>query len=181
MSDAGQSVDEPAVTFASMESLLHRMLSPLTASVEALRESNVQMLASQNALTTRVDSMDLTIKRHSERLEVVEGQLGAQAAAAGRKVSPPRVPSPKPAQPSYADAASAGGSYNTGAPGHRPTPKASPGPSSSAPAQSAQLLRIEFLGLHDFERRYEDALDAKLAHEFLTKVYEGLPSHLHAC
>ena len=117
VSDAGQSVDEPAVTFASMESLLHRMLSPLTASVEALRESNVQMLTSQNALTTRVDSMDLTIQCHSERLEVVEGQLGAQAAAAGRKVSPPRVPSPKPAQPSYADAASSGGSHNASASG----------------------------------------------------------------
>ena len=127
-------------------------------------------LTSQAAFTTRVDAIDVTMKRHSERLDVVKGQLCADTA--GRNDPPPRASPPRPAQRSYADAASSSEAHNN-AQSNRPAPKVAPGPTASTPAQTAQALRIEFLGLHDFVRRYEDALHAAQACEFLTKVDEG--------
>ena len=70
-SDAGASADEQAVTCSSMEAMFQRFLSPLAASIEALRESNALILTSQSALNTRVDAIDVSLKRHSERLDVV--------------------------------------------------------------------------------------------------------------
>ena len=171
--------DDDRVTKSDLRNILNEVLAPLTKNIEgmssrmeALEKANAQLTVNTAEVKDRVASFDASLLDHGRRLSSVEGKLKTMEGAGG---IPPRAssgpagstPTPPGATPRAASPRrSGGGTASNKAPGN--------GSSVQGNGSSMVSARIEFVGMHDYERRMDEALDSAQAKTYLKKLYASL-------
>ena len=163
--------DDDRVTMGSLRRVLSEFLLPVNDRLTALEANAKANSAETAAIKQQVCRVEASVSEHGSRISSMEQRISASRASSdsggNAAWGPGRFSTDVPrASPMH-------GAEQTKRP--QPPPAGSnTGPSEAGSSSQLAFTRIEFLGLHEYERRMEQALDSTQAKKFLRELFDKL-------